>query len=134
MLVSGPDISNITQDDIVLHPTLGMVIHVEDALVAYPTYAPNYVRKCEVLIQRDQWRVIKNWIVCYDYTEYILGEPNPLSDWDVLTYSSGLVGGTHLPIDTTALLLAGVQSISMWMIPVVLVGIGIGVFVIKRRK
>ena len=44
------------------------------------------------------------------------------------------IGGTFVPIDSTALLLAGVQSISMWMIPVVVAGIGIGVFVIKRRK
>jgi len=45
-----------------------------------------------------------------------------------------VIGGTYIPIDQTALLLAGVQSISMWMIPVVIAGIGIGVFVIKRRK
>ena len=45
-----------------------------------------------------------------------------------------VIGGTFIPIDKTALLLAGVQSVSMWMIPVVLAGIGIGVFVIKRRK
>ena len=44
------------------------------------------------------------------------------------------VGGTFVPIDQSALLLAGVQSISMWMIPVVLAGIGVGVFVIKRRN
>ena len=44
------------------------------------------------------------------------------------------VGGTIIPVDTTALLLASVQSISMWMIPVVAAGIVIGVFVIKRRK
>jgi len=44
------------------------------------------------------------------------------------------IGGTFIPIDQTALLLAGVQSISMWMIPVILAGIGIGVFVIKRKK
>jgi len=44
------------------------------------------------------------------------------------------IGGTNIPIDQTALLLAGVQSISMWMIPVVVAGIGIGIFVIKRRK
>ncbi len=43
------------------------------------------------------------------------------------------VGGNYIPINTSALLLAGVQSISMWMIPVVIAGIGIGVFVIKRR-
>ncbi len=45
-----------------------------------------------------------------------------------------VIGGTIIPIDQTALLLAGVQSVSMWMIPVVLSGIGIGVFVIKRRN
>ena len=45
-----------------------------------------------------------------------------------------IVGGINIPIDTSALLLAGVQSISMWMIPVVVAGIGIGVFVIKRRN
>ena len=44
------------------------------------------------------------------------------------------IGGTLIPIDTTTLLLAGVQSISMWMIPVVVAGVGIGVFVIIRRK
>jgi len=34
------------------------------------------------------------------------------------------VGGTYIPIDQSALLLAGVQSISMWMIPVILAGAG----------
>ena len=45
-----------------------------------------------------------------------------------------VIGGISIPIDQSALLLAGVQSISMWMIPVVIAGIGIGVFVIKRKK
>jgi len=44
------------------------------------------------------------------------------------------VGGTFLPIDTTSLLLAGAQSISMWMIPVILAGVVVGVFVIKRGR
>ncbi len=44
------------------------------------------------------------------------------------------IGGISIPIDQSALLLAGVQSISMWMIPVVIAGIGIGIFVIKRRN
>jgi len=44
------------------------------------------------------------------------------------------VGGISIPIDQSALLLAGASSVSMWMIPVVIAGIGIGVFVIKRRK
>jgi len=45
-----------------------------------------------------------------------------------------VVGGFVVPIDSSALLLAGVQSISMWMIPVVAAGIGIGIFIIKRRN
>jgi len=44
------------------------------------------------------------------------------------------VGGEILPINSMALMLAGVQSISMWMIPVVLAGAGIGVFVTMRSR
>jgi len=43
------------------------------------------------------------------------------------------VGGELIPIDTTYLLLAGTQSFS-WMIPVVLSGIGIGLFVVSRKS
>jgi hypothetical protein len=46
----------------------------------------------------------------------------------------GAVGGEILPINSMALMLAGVQSISMWMIPVVISGAGIGVFVIMRTR
>jgi len=65
--------------------------------------------------------------------------PNSLSF--IATQPGGLaiiflapIGGTFIPIDQSALLLAGVQSISMWMIPVVVAGVVIGVFVIKRRN
>jgi len=51
-----------------------------------------------------------------------------------LSFSSAQIGGTLIPIDTTILLLAGVQSIWMWLIPVVAAGVGIGIFVIIRRK
>jgi len=37
-----------------------------------------------------------------------------------------------IPLETTALLPAGAQSFS-WMIPVVLSGIGIGLFVVSRK-
>jgi len=47
---------------------------------------------------------------------------------------SGAVGGEILPINSMALMLAGVQSISMWMIPVVVAGAGIGVFVTMRSR
>jgi len=43
------------------------------------------------------------------------------------------VGGEFLPIETTSLLLAGAQSFS-WMIPVVLSVLGIGLFVVSRKK
>jgi len=45
-----------------------------------------------------------------------------------------VVGGFDVSINTSSLLLAGVQSVSMWMIPVVIAGVGIGIFVIKRRQ
>ena len=50
------------------------------------------------------------------------------------TFNERIVGGSFVPIDQSALLLAGVQSISMWMIPVLLAGAGVGLFVIKRRN
>ena len=43
------------------------------------------------------------------------------------------VGGEIIPIESTALLLAGAQTFS-WMIPVVLSGIGIGLFVVSRKS
>jgi len=79
--------------------------------------------------------------------------PNPDSETIVLTFDPSalssiteilvetesiddffFVGGTEIPIDTTSLLLAGAQSVSMWMIPVVAAVVVIGVFVIKRRN
>jgi len=44
-----------------------------------------------------------------------------------------VVGGTLLPLDSTSLLLAGAQTFS-WMIPVILSGIGIGLFVVSRKS
>jgi len=46
------------------------------------------------------------------------------------------IGGTSIPLDTTALLVAGAQTISPWLILGVLsaVGIGLAVFTLKRNK
>jgi len=61
--------------------------------------------------------------------------PVPTHDLGFTTYFiDPAVGGTFIPLDKTALLLAGVQSISMWMVPVVVAGVGIGIFVVIRRK
>ncbi len=49
-----------------------------------------------------------------------------------LWFNVPIVGGEFLPIDSTALLLASAQSFS-WMIPVVLSGLGIGLFVVSRK-
>jgi len=48
----------------------------------------------------------------------------------------GVVGGTILPIDTTALLVAGAQTISPWLIlgVIIPVGIGLAVFSLKRSR
>ena len=50
-------------------------------------------------------------------------------------FSSPPVGGTILPIDTTALLVAGAQTTTPWLILGVIsaVGIGLAVFTLKRR-
>jgi len=45
-----------------------------------------------------------------------------------------IIGGEIIPLNQSALLLAGVQSVSMWMIPVVIAGAGIGVFIISKKS
>jgi len=50
-----------------------------------------------------------------------------------ISCDDGVVGGEIIPIETTTLILAGAQSFS-WMIPVVLSGIGIGLFVVSRKS
>ena len=46
---------------------------------------------------------------------------------------TSIIGGEIIPIETTSLLLANTQSFS-WMIPVLLSGIGIGLFVVSRKS
>jgi len=68
-------------------------------------------------------------------TTWVLG-PN-LDVWFQLTGDiiivDGVIGGEIIPIETASLLLASAQSFS-WMIPVVLSGIGIGLFVVSRKS
>ena len=42
------------------------------------------------------------------------------------------VGGNLLPIDTTSLLLAGVQANALWLIPVIVSAIGIGIVIARK--
>jgi len=45
-----------------------------------------------------------------------------------------LVAGELLPLDSTALFLAGIQSMTVWMVPTVLGLAGAGVYLVKFRK
>ncbi len=42
------------------------------------------------------------------------------------------VGGTPIPIDTTMVLVAGAQSISAWMIPIIVAGIGFAIVIARK--
>jgi len=48
--------------------------------------------------------------------------------------STCIVGGSLLPIDTTALMLAGLQSSAIWMLPVLAGAAGAGIAAFKLRK
>jgi len=47
--------------------------------------------------------------------------------------SNAIVGGTSLPIDTTSLLVAGLYTNVLWIIPVIGAGAGIVIFMLKRN-
>jgi len=56
---------------------------------------------------------------------------------DTLMFSledCGPIAGELLPLDSTALFLAGIQSMTVWMIPTVLGLAGVGVYLVKFRK
>ncbi len=50
-----------------------------------------------------------------------------------LAFADEVVGGEFLPLDNTALLLAGLQSSAIWMLPVLAGVAGVGAFYIKSR-
>ncbi len=52
----------------------------------------------------------------------------------IVTTSTTLVGGTLIPIDSTALLLAGSQMTASWLVPVLVAGAGIGLVVFSRKS
>jgi hypothetical protein len=53
---------------------------------------------------------------------------------DIKFASCAMVAGQLLPLDSTALFLAGIQSMTVWMIPTVLGLAGAGVYLVKFRK
>jgi len=61
--------------------------------------------------------------------------PSPDFDLGFRTYfSESVVGGEFLPIDSTALLLAGLQTSAIWMLPVLVGAAGAGFAAFKLRR
>ena len=62
------------------------------------------------------------------------GEGTLTSSGDAFLIGSPPVEGTLMPIDTSALYLAGLGSVTMWMIPAVAGMAGVAMYVVKFRK
>ncbi len=60
--------------------------------------------------------------------------PDNFDVWFQLTGDVKVVGGEFLPIDSTTLVLAGLQSSAIWMLPVIVSVLGIGLFVVSRKS
>ncbi|MGQ0791214.1 MAG: DUF7507 domain-containing protein, partial [Nitrosopumilaceae archaeon] len=58
---------------------------------------------------------------------------NPVVDMDTAQVTVLVVGGNYLPIDSAALLLAGVQTSAAWLVPTIAGVAGIGLYLVKFR-
>jgi len=63
----------------------------------------------------------------------IWDSPDNFDMWFQLTGDAKVVGGEFLPIDSTALVLAGLQTSAIWMIPVLAGVAGAGFYLVKFR-
>jgi len=85
MSICTPDLSHVREDQVELHPALGIVIALDNGVrVAYPSYPPVYVQQCDYLISKDTFNLTFRF--CYGKMLYILGEPtmwqvNGSSEW-----------------------------------------------------
>ena len=61
------------------------------------------------------------------------GSPDTSSGSIIATPDITLIGGEFIPIDSTALLLAGAQSTASWMIPVLISAVGIGLVLVRKK-
>jgi len=53
-------------------------------------------------------------------------------DDDGMFFPVSVVGGIKIPIDQTAVLIGGFQTISYWLVPIIVSAIGIGLFITRR--
>jgi len=85
----------------------------------------------------------------FDATNLSLGndEGHCTIDWEISTFSGAsvpfiqelwfnvpIVAGELLPLDSSALMIAGLTSMSVWMVPAVAGLAGVGVYLVKFRK
>ena len=70
-----------------------------------------------------------------DEINFKFSTPSDATDWTLqaLHVTMQRVGGTMMPADTTALLLAGAELNAIWILPLIVV-IGIGAFVVSRKR
>ena len=62
------------------------------------------------------------------------GPSTCLFEWHLDIETFHPVAGELLPLDTSALMIAGLTSMSVWMVPAVLGLAGVGVYLVKFRK
>jgi len=61
-------------------------------------------------------------------------DPDPATQVCIIAKKvTEMIGGELLPIDTTALLLAGMQTNLAWIVPIALSVVGIGVILVKKK-
>jgi len=53
--------------------------------------------------------------------------------FDDIEYEHCVVGGTGMKVDSASLILAGNQTLSMWLLPLIISGIGIGLFFVRKN-
>ena len=77
----------------------------------------------------------------FSFTDHeIVWDVNTVNAWNqgdtftVFFETDHIVAGQLLPLDSTSLFLAGIQSMTVWMVPTVLGLAGAGVYLVKFRK
>ncbi len=58
--------------------------------------------------------------------------PNQTMEFDVPPNNSQIIGGEIIPIESTTLILAGAQSNALWILPIIISGASLAVFVLRR--
>ena len=156
--ISTVDGSVTTKCDLNAEDGTGLTFNPDDGLLYYTTEGEfqrinNFnVDPCDVtdivlIPEQDNpsaLTFINSFLIVNDFDELLfIANNNDIASIDLLDEDSRgltvvlfdiIIGGEIIPLDNSALVIAGVQSVSMWMIPVILTGIGIGVFVIMRTR